>query len=86
MQPTSIPGAAWRLKDLRRLSRTVEADHAALHARQAGLEEMLAAAPATTWPEAIEKVRCLLGILAQSNKATDPRRCNLIARWPISIV
>ena len=72
--------AAQKATELRRLRSEVEADQAALRARQAELEEMLAAAPATSWPEAVEKVRYLLGILAQSSEATDPRRRKLIDR------
>ncbi len=72
--------AAQKATELRRLRSEVEADQAALRARQAELEDMLAAAPATAWPEAVEKVRYLLGILAQSSEATDPRRRKLIDR------
>jgi hypothetical protein len=72
--------AAQKATELRRLTSEVAADQAALRARQAELEEMLAAAPATTWPEAVEKVRYLLGILAHSSEATDPRRRRLIDR------
>jgi len=44
------------------------------------LEDLLAAAPAATWPEAVEKARYLLGLFAQSSAAADPRRRKLIDR------
>ena len=44
------------------------------------LETVLLAAPATTWSEAVEKARYLLGLLAQSDAAQDPRRRELIRR------
>ncbi len=72
--------SAQKATDLRRLTSAVAADQAALRARQAELEDMLAAAPATTWPEAVEKVRYLLGVMAQGNEASDPRRRRLIDR------
>ena len=37
------------------------------------------AAPASTWPEAAEKARYLIGLLAQTSIARDPRRQKLIA-------
>jgi len=72
--------AAQKATDLRRLLSEVEADQAALQARQTELEDLLSAAPATTWPEAIEKARYLLGLFAQSSAAADPRRRKLIDR------
>jgi hypothetical protein len=51
-----------------------------LRVRQAELNDLLAAAPATNWPEAVEKARYLLGLFAQSTAATDPRRRKLIDR------
>lgn len=72
--------AAQKATDLRRLQAEVIADQAALRSRQAALEDLLAAAPAATWPEAVEKARYLLGILAQSSEAADPRRRKLIDR------
>src|SRR3982751_1823458 len=83
-QPTNLDAhrgmAAQKATDLRRLRSEVEADQAALHARQAELEDMLAAAPAVNWPEAVEKARYLLGLFAQSSAASDPRRRKLIDR------
>ena len=77
-QPTNLDAhrgmAAQKATDLRRLRSEVEADQAALHARQAELEDLLAAAPATDWPEAVEKARYLLGLLAQNLDAADLRR------------
>ena len=82
--PTSLDAhrgmAAQKATELRRLRSEVEADQAALHARQIELEDLLAAAPAATWPEAVEKARYLLGLFAQSAAAADPRRRKLIDR------
>jgi hypothetical protein len=39
---------------------------------------MLVAVPATTWAEATEKVRYLLGLFATTPAAEDPRRQQLI--------
>jgi hypothetical protein len=64
--------------DLRRLQSAVRADQDALRARQAELEDLLAAAPAQNWPEAVEKVRYLLGLLHESAAGADPRRKALI--------
>ena len=70
--PTSLDAhrgmAAQKATELRRLRSEVEADQAALRA------------PATNWPEAIEKARYLLGLFAQSSAAVDPRRRKLIDR------
>lgn len=83
-QPTKLDAhrgmAAQKATDLRRLRSEVEADQKALRARQAALEELLAAAPATDWSEAVEKARYLLGVLAQSSDAADLRRRKLIDR------
>ncbi len=64
--------------DLRRLQSAVQADQAALRSRQAQLEDLLAAAPAENWPDAVEKVRYLLGLLRDSDAGIDPRRRGLI--------
>jgi len=83
-QPTNLDArrgmAAQKATDLRRLRSEVEADQEALRARQAALEDLLAAAPATDWPEAVEKARYLLGLFAQSSDAADLRRRKLIDR------
>jgi hypothetical protein len=57
----------------------VEADHAALRARQTELEHFLLAAPATGWGDAVAKARYLLTLFAQTPAAEDPRRVRLIA-------
>ena len=72
--------AAQKATDLRRLRSEVEADQKALRMRQAELEDLLVAAPATDWHEAAEKARYLLGLLAQSLDASDLRRRKLIER------
>jgi hypothetical protein len=83
-QPTNLDThrgmAAQKATDLRRLRSDVEADQEALRTRQTELEDLLAAAPATDWPEAVEKARYLLSLLAQSLDASDLRRRRLIDR------
>jgi hypothetical protein len=69
---------AQKATDLRRLRAEVEADQAALRARQDELETLLTAAPAKSWAEAIEKARYLLGLFAQTPGAENPRRRALI--------
>jgi hypothetical protein len=64
--------------DLRRLQSAVQADQAALRTRQAQLEDLLAAAPAENWADAVDKVRYLLGLLRDSDAGIDPRRRGLI--------
>jgi hypothetical protein len=82
-QPTDLDShrgmAAQAATELRRLRAEVEADQAALRARQDALEAMLLAIPAATWAEAVEKARYLLGLFAQTPAADDPRRRQLIA-------
>lgn len=64
--------------ELRRLRLAVEADQASLKARQDELEAQLLLAPAKTWPEAAEKAQYLIGLLAATTQARDPRRKKLI--------
>ena len=81
-QPTNLDAhrgmSAQKATDLRRLRSEVEADQEGLRARRAALEDMLAAAPAADWPEAVEKALYLLGLFARSADAADPRRRKLI--------
>lgn len=70
--------SAQKATDLRRILADVEADEKALRARQEALEKQLIAEPATTWPEAAEKARYLLGLFASTQAAQDPRRKTLI--------
>lgn len=71
--------AAQKATDLRRLRVEVEADQQSLRARRDSLETMLMAGPAGGWPEAVEKARYLLGLLADTPVGQDPRRQRLIA-------
>ena len=71
--------AAQKLTEIRRLLAEVEANEQALRDRQQELETQLLAAPATCWPEAAEKARYLLKLLAATSIAQDPRRQELIA-------
>jgi hypothetical protein len=70
--------AAQKATDLRRLRSEVEADQEALRTRQAALEQLLSASPATGWPEAVEKARYLLGLFAKNLDSSDLRRRELI--------
>src|SRR3954471_17667869 len=83
-QPTNLDAhrgmAAQKATDLRRLRSEVEADQEALRTRQSELEDLLAAAPAADWQEAVEKARYLLGLFARSLDASDLRRRKLIDR------
>jgi len=71
--------AAQKATELRRLLSEVEANEKALRQQQEELEAQLLAAPAASWPEAAEKARYLLGLLASTPIAQDPRRQKLIA-------
>jgi hypothetical protein len=71
--------AAQQATEIRRRLAEVEADQAALRDRRTELEKFLVAAPASTWPEAAEKARYLIGLLAQTSIARDPRRQKLMA-------
>ena len=71
--------AAQKLTEIRRLLAEVEANEQALRDRQQELETQLLTAPATCWPEAAEKARYLLKLLAGTPIAQDPRRQKLIA-------
>ena len=71
--------AAQKATELRRLVGEVAADREKLKARQDELEKFLVAAPATNWPDAVEKARYLLSLFAATSEAEDPRRKTLIA-------
>ena len=57
--------AAQKATDLRRLVGEVEAQRAALAARQQELEKHLFAEPAKSWEEAVHKARYLLALFAK---------------------
>ena len=63
---------------MRRQLAAVDAAHAALRMGQEELDILLAA-PATGWGEAVAKARYLLILFAQRPAAEDPRRATLIA-------
>jgi hypothetical protein len=71
--------AAQQATEIRRRLAEVEADQEALRERRTDLEKFLLAAPASTWPEAADKARYLIGLLATTSLARDPRRRKLIA-------
>jgi len=71
--------AAQKATEIRRLLAEVEANEKTLRDRQEELEKQLIASPAATWAEAAEKARYLLGLLASTAIAQDPRRKRLIA-------
>ena len=70
---------AQRATEIRRRLAEVEADQATLRERRTELEKFLLAAPASTWLEAADKARYLIGLFAQTSIAQDPRRRKLIA-------
>ncbi|MGH6945266.1 MAG: hypothetical protein ACREH6_13730 [Geminicoccaceae bacterium] len=71
--------AAQRATEIRRRLAEVEADQVTLRDRRTELEKFLLAAPASTWPEAADKARYLIGLLAATSVGRDPRRQKLIA-------
>ncbi|MGH6898341.1 MAG: hypothetical protein ACREJ5_17615 [Geminicoccaceae bacterium] len=71
--------AAQQATEIRRRLSEVEADQAALRDRRTELEKFLLAAPASTWPEAAEKARYLIGLFGATSVGRDPRRQKLIA-------
>jgi len=71
--------AAQRATDIRRRLAEVANDQAALRQRRGELEKFLVAAPASSWCEAAEKARYLIGILAETSAGRDPRRQKIIA-------
>jgi hypothetical protein len=71
--------AAQQATEIRRRLAEVEADQAALRERRTELEKFLVAAPASTWFEAADKARYLIGLFATTSIAQDPRRRKLIA-------
>ena len=70
---------AQQATEIRRRLAEVEADQAALRERRTELEKFLLAAPASTWLEAAEKARYLIGLFATTSIAQDPRRKKLMA-------
>lgn len=71
--------SAQQATEIRRRLAEVEADQSALRERRTELEKFLLAAPASTWPEAAEKARYLIGLFATTSMGRDPRRRKLIA-------
>jgi hypothetical protein len=71
--------AAQQATEVRRRLAEVAADQAALRDRRTELEKFLLTAPASTWLEAAEKARYLIGLFAATSGARDPRRKKLIA-------
>ncbi|MGQ7792831.1 hypothetical protein ACUN0C_10520 [Faunimonas sp. B44] len=72
--------AAQKATELRRLVSEVAAERAKLQQRQDELENALAAAPAETWAEAVEKARYLLALFGATSEGQDPRRQKLIQK------
>jgi len=81
-QPITLDGrrgmAAQKATEIRRQLAEVEANEQSLRVRQEELETQLIALPATTWFEAAQKARYLLGLLAATAVAQNPRRKMLI--------
>jgi hypothetical protein len=64
--------------EVRRRIADVQAEQAALRLGRVELEKFLAAAPALSWRETVEKARYLLTILSGTSAGRDPRRQKLI--------
>ena len=71
---------AQKATEIRRHRAEFEAEQAALRIRQQEFEQLLLAAPASSWHEAVEKARYLLTLFAATPEAQDPRRQKLISR------
>ena len=69
---------AQKATDLRRLLTEVKANEQALRLRLDELEARLVAAPATSWAEAAEKMRYLLGLYAATLATEDTRARALV--------
>jgi hypothetical protein len=69
---------AQRETEIRRRLSDVAAGHAEYRRRRSDLETFLAETPASTWLDAAEKARYLIGILAQTPSGRDPRRQKII--------
>ena len=69
---------AQRATEIRRRLAHVEVGRVALQQRRGDLENFLLTAPGTTWGEAAEKARYLIGLLAGTRIGRDPRRQKLI--------
>ena len=72
--------AAQKATRMRRQLAAVDADRAALRARQEELEHLLLAAPATDWVEAVAKARYLLILFAQTRSPVGGNA------WPASLI
>ena len=71
--------AAQHATDLRRLASEVETNREALRQREEALEVQLISQPAADWPQAAEKARYLMGLLAAASGGGDARIKSLIA-------
>ena len=65
--------------DRRQQLQRFQEDRIALRHRQEGLEQLLLADPAETWPEAAAKAQYLIQLYAATSEAQEPRRKQLIA-------
>jgi hypothetical protein len=70
---------AQKATDLRRLLAEVQENERLLRLRQDELQAHLIASPATTWTEAAEKVRYLLGLYVATLTPQDTRTRDLVA-------
>jgi hypothetical protein len=69
---------AQKATELRRLQSEVEANEKVLRERHEELQTRLLASPAENWPDAAEKARYLINLLAGTASIRDPRSQNLI--------
>lgn len=70
--------AAQKATELRRLLSEVEANEKVLRERHEELQARLVASPAENWPDAAEKARYLINLMAGTASMRDPRWQNLI--------
>ena len=71
--------AAQKATDIRRVLAEVEVNAKLLRDKQGVLEIQILAAPATSWPEAVAKVRYVLNLYSASLPPADTHHRDLVA-------
>jgi hypothetical protein len=72
--------AAQKGTEIRRRLAEVQADQAALKARQREFEDFLESTPADSQQEAVSRAKYLIQLYAATPEGADPRRARLIER------
>ena len=70
--------AAQKATDIRRTLAEMEANAAALRARQSAVEAEMVSAPAAGWPEAVAKARYVLNLYAAGLSPADTHHRDLV--------